>query len=204
LSSGNTPPPISSDNPFKNKDEVKLFQTYVEKVKRDTDILKPYGIDGDWGKATKTAWDKYGKDYQEFQKKQKGSSSGTNTTAQAKLNKDTMDRLYMTWGGSPSATKYGGSKGGRELQVSFTVSGQYFMPYKWSIIFFESKDGKSEPTYSITDGDGKTFQRGFFSFNGKTYRFRATIGAGAGKRTAISTVLTASLNLLTDRTTSLA
>lgn len=130
-------------------------------------------------------------------------SQSSATAKQAKANKDYMDKLYMAWGGSPSAKKYNGSTG-RELQVSFTVSGQYFMPYKWSIVFFEVKDGKSEPTYAITDGDGKTSQRGFFSFNGTTYRFRATTGAGAGKRTATSTVLTASLNLLTDRTTTLA
>ena len=199
----NTPPP-ASDNPFKTKDEVKLFQTYVEKVKRDTDILKPYGIDGEWGGATRKAWAKYGKDYQEFQKKQSGSSSNSSATStQAKLNKDTMDKLYMTWGGNASAKKATHSKG-RDLQVFFEVSGQVLMPYRWSIIFYEYAKGESRPTYTITDGEGKTYQRGNFSFNGSKYDFSATQLTGAGQRAVTSTSLITALNSLTKRNASLA
>jgi hypothetical protein len=170
------------------------------------------GVDGSWGTNTSKAWGKYGK-YWDVTKNQPnaegiktfGSTSTTSSpsTDLVKLNKDTMDKLYMSWGGNTSAKKGTGSAG-RTLQVFFEVGGQYFMAYKWSIIFFEYKSGSSEPTYAITDGSGKSYQSGYFSFNGTTYRFRATTGAGAGKRTAISTNLVASLNLLTDRTTSLA
>lgn len=124
------------------------------------------------------------------------------TATLAKLNKDTMDKLYMTWGGNSSAKK-GTHPQGRSLQVFFEVGGEYFMAYKWSIIFFEFAKGESRPTYAITDGQGKNYQRGYFSFDGKTYNFTATTGTGKTRK-ATSVNLVSALNILTDRSTSLA
>jgi hypothetical protein len=131
----------------------------------------------------------------------KNQSSASAT--QAKLNKDTMDKLYMAWGGNASAKKATHSKG-RDLQVFFEVSGQVFMPYRWSIIFYEYAKGESRPTYTITDGEGKTYQGGNFSFNGSKYDFSATTGTGAGQRAVTSSSLITALNSLTKRDASLA
>jgi hypothetical protein len=114
-----------------------------------------------------------------------------------------MDRLYMAWGGNTSAKKATHSKG-RDLQVFFEVSGQVLMPYRWSIIFYEYAKGESRPTYTITDGEGKTYQRGNFSFNGSKYDFSATQGTGAGQRAVTSSNLITAINSLTKRSASLA
>jgi hypothetical protein len=128
-----------------------------------------------------------------------GTSSSTLET-QAKLNKETMDRLYAYWNWNRSA-KTSSSSTGRELQLFFEVSGEYFMSYKWSIIFFENKSGSSKPTYAITDGAGKLYQRGYFSFDGNVYTFRATQGTGIDRRTTQKSLAKA-INILTDRTSS--
>lgn len=141
----------------------------------------------------KAEWNKY------LASKNQSSASAT----QAKLNKDTMDKLYMAWGGNASAKKATHSKG-RDLQVFFEVSGQVLMPYRWSIIFYEYAKGESRPTYTITDREGKTYQRGNFSFNGSKYDFSATQGTGAGQRAVTSTSLITALNSLTKRDASLA
>jgi hypothetical protein len=173
-------------------------------------------VDGKWGQTglskTSLAWEKY-KQYWDISKNQptaegdkkfpKDDSKTSASTTQAKLNKDTMDKLYMTWGGNASAKKATHSKG-RDLQVFFEVSGQVLMPYRWSIIFYEYAKGESRPTYTITDGEGKTYQRGNFSFNGSKYDFSATQGTGARQRAVTSTSLITALNSLTKRDASLA
>lgn len=131
------------------------------------------------------------------------SQSGA-TATQAKANKDTMDKLYMAWGGNASAQKFAGGSNGRELQISFEVAGQVLMPYKWSIIFFENKSGKYKTSYMITDGGGKSYQSGNFTFNGSKYDFTATGGTGKGQRAVTSTSLITALNSLTKRSASLA
>jgi len=139
----------------------------------------------------------------EWKKYLASKSQSSASATQAKLNKDTMDRLYMAWGGNASAKKSTHSKG-RDLQVFFEVSGQVLMPYKWSIIFYEYAKGESRPTYTITDGEGKTYQRGNFSFNGSKYDFSATQGTGAGQRAVTSSNLITAINSLTKRSASLA
>lgn len=139
----------------------------------------------------------------EWKKYLASKSQSSASATQAKLNKDTMDRLYMAWGGNASAKKATHSKG-RDLQVFFEVSGQVLMPYKWSIIFYEYAKGESRPTYTITDGEGKTYQRGNFSFNGSKYDFSATQGTGAGQRAVTTSDLITALNNLTKRSASLA
>ena len=209
---------------------VTKFQTWIwnnveGKLKPVTENPKTYqsilcsnactfdtGVDGSWGTNTSKAWDKYGK-YWDVTKNQPNAegiktfgSTGTTSSTQAnlvKLNKDTMDKLYMAWGGNASAKKATHSKG-RDLQVFFEVSGQVLMPYKWSIIFYEYAKGESRPTYTITDGEGKTYQRGNFSFNGSKYDFSATQGTGAGQRAVTSSNLITAINSLTKRSASLA
>ena len=139
----------------------------------------------------------------EWKKYLASKSQSSASATQAKLNKDTMDRLYMAWGGNTSAKKATHSKG-RDLQVFFEVSGQVLMPYRWSIIFYEYAKGESRPTYTITDGEGKTYQRGNFSFNGSKYDFSATQGTGAGQRAVTSSNLITAINSLTKRSASLA
>jgi hypothetical protein len=139
----------------------------------------------------------------EWKKYLASKSQSSASATQAKLNKDTMDRLYMAWGGNTSAKKATHSKG-RDLQVFFEVSGQVLMPYRWSIIFYEYAKGESRPTYTITDGEGKIYQRGNFSFNGSKYDFSATQGTGAGQRAVTSSNLITAINSLTKRSASLA
>lgn len=64
-SSAYTPSTIGSttDNPFKSSDELKAFQNWVINVKKDTTILGSAGADGKWGSKSRSAWQKYGKEY---------------------------------------------------------------------------------------------------------------------------------------------
>jgi hypothetical protein len=55
--------PNFTSNPFRTKQEVTAFQKFVLEVKKDLKVLGNSGADGLWGKATATAWDKYGKEY---------------------------------------------------------------------------------------------------------------------------------------------
>jgi hypothetical protein len=55
--------PAFTSNPFRTKQEVTDFQKFVLEVKKDLKVLGNSGADGLWGKATATAWDKYGKEY---------------------------------------------------------------------------------------------------------------------------------------------
>jgi hypothetical protein len=55
-----------------NKTEVKAFQDYVIRVKKDTAILGSAGVDGLWGDNTQKAYDKYGADWEEYKKKAMG------------------------------------------------------------------------------------------------------------------------------------
>jgi hypothetical protein len=48
---------------FKTPNDVRKFQNWVIKVKKDTKILGPLGADGDYGPSTKKAWVKYGGEY---------------------------------------------------------------------------------------------------------------------------------------------
>lgn len=55
----------------KNTNEVKAFQEYVLKIKKDSTILGNAGADGIWGNNTAKAYEKYGADYEEYLKKAK-------------------------------------------------------------------------------------------------------------------------------------
>lgn len=154
---GSTPPantPVS-DNPFKTKDELKLFQTYVEKVKRDTDILKPYGIDGEWGKASRKAWAKYGKDYQEFQKKPSGSSSTTSGEVLLKSNQEGVKRLANAWGMDTSLAQLtGASTGVMALQAVRDFKGansKGAKRYYKMFLFAQESASKKESVWKIKE-----------------------------------------------------
>lgn len=55
-----------------NKTEVKAFQDFVIKVKKDSTILGSAGADGIWGTKTQKAYDKYGADWEDYKKKALG------------------------------------------------------------------------------------------------------------------------------------
>lgn len=56
----------------KNPTEVKAFQEFVIKVKKDSAILGGFGADGIWGSNTQKAYDKYGADWEDYKKKALG------------------------------------------------------------------------------------------------------------------------------------
>lgn len=53
----------TSDNPFKSSAELKAFQNWVINVKKDKTILGSAGADRKWGSKSRSAWEKYGKEY---------------------------------------------------------------------------------------------------------------------------------------------
>lgn len=63
------------------KAKITEFQNYVINTKKDTNILKPDGADGLYGKNTLNAWNKYGTDF----KASTGTSTNVSTTVDAQL-----------------------------------------------------------------------------------------------------------------------
>lgn len=54
---------IEYGNSVISKLDTRNFQNYVKNVKKDSSILGPTGVDGDWGSYTRKAWKKYGASY---------------------------------------------------------------------------------------------------------------------------------------------
>lgn len=67
------------------KAKITEFQNYVINTKKDTNILKPDGADGLYGKNTIKAWNKYGTDFKASTGTSTGTSTNVSTTVDAQL-----------------------------------------------------------------------------------------------------------------------
>ena len=79
----------NTTNPFFAETAIRAFQNYVVNVKKDTQILGSYGVDGKWGTNTANAWEKYGEDY-----KLLNYLSGTTSSLESFINR--LDELGIS------------------------------------------------------------------------------------------------------------
>jgi len=130
-----------TDNPFKTEEDLKKFQTWILKY-HETDgtfgkgSATPVGsADGDWGKKSATAWDKYGKRYVEATKS-KVNAPKPKTSKPTKANEELKLKL--------------GSDGSNVSSVKQIINQVAF----WSKT--KTKNGVNFPIATSTKFDAKT------------------------------------------------
>jgi len=185
-----------NETPVKDKGNVGTPATAPTQEK--IDLAKAYrtwanstdALSLKWGKKSKydldaTRTDPYGGTFltsyndggkAEYEAFLKGSSAGANQIA---TNKKNMDALIEAWYGNSAAKKY--SDTGRSLQIQFDPAQSWNDPYFWQINFYGNTNGKSSPTYSISDGSNKRVGTGYWLFS-QGAGYKLTASSGIGKR----------------------